>query len=91
MEVCAPLNRSSRAAENSALSEESMKKELELNDWTSVADLARALDMPAAHVIRYGFENWDRLLTVDEDVPFGKCAELGSRLGFVVRRRGKGG
>jgi hypothetical protein len=69
------------------MNEDDRRREIDLGETVSVAELERRIDVPAARLVKTAFEELGLLLTIYERVPFERAKELVARFGFVARRK----
>ena len=62
-------------------------KDLEVPEAVSLAALADLTSVPAARLIRAGFEELGRLLTIGDVLPFEDTKALVACFGFTARLR----
>jgi hypothetical protein len=61
-------------------------KEIVLPEATTVAELARLLDLTARQLITTAFQELGLLLTISEPLQFERSRALAAQFGFVARR-----
>lgn len=62
-------------------------KEVNLDEFTQVSQLAELLAIPAGRVIEVGFRQLGLLLTIHEAVAFETASDIAAEFGFHATRR----